>query len=105
MTSTYQCELCGLEFSWISPGRMPRWCPQDRVEGRRRSRRQLPRTHETLHTALAETVTDQRLAIQQAIHTLTLAALARQLGWDDRHWLQQTLDHLTATRTVAEALA
>ena len=97
----FTCETCGLSFTYLS-GREPRWCEQDRAEGRRQRK---PRpTRVSLEHGLASTVVTQRLAIEQAIHALSAAALARQLQWDDRTWLDAALDALIDIPTMREAL-
>lgn len=102
----YDCELCGLTFD-ADPGRpTPRWCPEDREEGRRRARlaRQTDaRSGSTIpvHQALALTVVEQRLAIVLAMYALTLAALARHYHRDDRAYLDAALDALARVRPSA----
>lgn len=97
----YQCELCGLEFTYTT-GMRPRWCTEDRLTGRSRAKRARANPTLAITDAIESVITAQRLAIQQAIYALTLAALARQLEWDDRTFMQAALDHLTGLRTVAE---
>lgn len=100
---TYICELCGFTYHY-DRGQRPRFCPDDRAEGHRRAKQAHPATPELTH-ALAATLVTQRLAIEAAIHALTLAALARHLDWDDRAWMQAALDTLTSVRPVSEVFS
>ena len=99
----YTCETCGMSFTY-EHGKRPRWCPDDRAEARRRRPLPIGRA-ERLEQGLACTVVNQRLAIEQAIHALTCAALARQLDWDDATWLDAALQALHDVASVREAAA
>lgn len=107
MSRPYDCTTCGLTFTASNYGPLPHWCPECRpYTAPRRIPRQRPAPNEPrLIHAMALAIVDQRLAIQTARHALTLAALARQLGWDDATWLQAAHDALHELTTIKNAAA
>lgn len=107
MIRCYECETCGFHYEAKPRGPLPRHCtackpaPKPSPVPYQRPITDQPR----LIHALAAAVVDQRLAIEASRHALTLAALARQLGWDDRPWLQAAHDALHGITSVHEAAA